>query len=211
LQPAFTVEMAVKSINCYRICSTAYVRPHNGFGSTLGNGGRWNTPKCACIYSGSNRSIAQLEWVSHFLVNTADFPKLSVITYSVPEDLIIEADLSAHSDWITDDTVTKTIGDQFLTDKKYMALKVPSVMDPKEFNYIINPLHPKFSEKFNVVDDTESLVVNKRFYEIKEYVKAALSTALPARLGIEAKIAKYTAPDASVPISRIHRLGRRKR
>jgi len=203
--------MAAKSINCYRICSTAYVRPHNGFGSTLGNGGRWNTPKCACIYSGSNRSIAQLEWVSHFLTNTADFPKLSVFTYILPEDLIIEADLSALPDWITNDTITKTIGDLFLIDKKYLALKVPSTMDSKEFNYIINPLYPKFSEKLNVVDDTEALVVNKRFYEIKEYVKAALSTALATRLGTEAKIAKYTAPDASVPISRIHRVGRRKR
>lgn len=202
--------MAAKNIVAFRICSSAFVRPHNGYGSTLRDGGRWNSTKCACIYSGSNRSIAQLEWISHSLVSPVDFPALTVITYSIPETEITEIDLTKHPDWISDEALTKSLGDQFLTDKKYMALKVPSAMDPMEFNYIINPNHPKFSEKDNVVNDTEVIILNKRFYEVKEFVKKALSMTLSGST-TAAKLSKYTSGTGKPTTVKRHRFGRGKR
>jgi len=57
--------MADEYIYVYRVCNADFVKPHNGYGSTMRNGGRWNSNKYPCIYAGANRSIAQLEWVSH--------------------------------------------------------------------------------------------------------------------------------------------------
>ncbi|HEY2581945.1 MAG TPA: RES family NAD+ phosphorylase [Mucilaginibacter sp.] len=203
--------MAVNSVSAYRVCSTNYVRPHNGYGSTLRDGGRWNSSKYACIYSGGNRSIAQLEWVSHFLINAVDFPKLTIITYAIPESSIISVDLSKHPNWIDDEILTKGLGDKFLAEKEFLALKVPSTMDTKEFNYIINANHPDFSEEENVINDIEVLTLNKRFFEVKEFVKAALKASLPAKLRVNAKLLKYTIDPGPGPIPRTHRTGRHKR
>ncbi|MFZ1678022.1 MAG: RES family NAD+ phosphorylase, partial [Saprospiraceae bacterium] len=36
---------------------------------------------------------------------------------------------------------TQQIGDQFVKANKYLVMKVPSVIVPGEFNYLINPNH----------------------------------------------------------------------
>jgi len=36
---------------------------------------------------------------------------------------------------------TQNIGDTFVSDKKYLVMKVPSVIVMGEFNYLINPYH----------------------------------------------------------------------
>ena len=203
--------MAADTVNAYRVCSADYVRPHNGYGSTLRDGGRWNSSKCSCIYSGDNRSIAQLEWVSHFLLNAIDFPKLIMITYAIPESLITSIDLSKYPDWVGDKALTKGLGDKFLTENNYLALKVPSTMDTKEFNYIINPNHPDFSESEYVINDTEVLILNKRFFEVKEFVKTALSTGITAKLHPTVILSKYTVDPGTTPTQRTHRTGRRRR
>jgi RES domain-containing protein len=42
--------------------------------------------------------------------------------------------------------VTKLLGDKWAKDKQSVVLKVPSVIIPEEFNYLINPLHPDFKK-----------------------------------------------------------------
>jgi RES domain-containing protein len=44
----------------------------------------------------------------------------------------------------------KAWGDQFSEEGSYLALKVPSVLVPQEFNYLLNPSHPAF-KKIKVV------------------------------------------------------------
>lgn len=41
---------------------------------------------------------------------------------------------------------TQKIGDVFVSDQKSALLKVPSAVVPGDFNYLINPLHPHFSQ-----------------------------------------------------------------
>jgi len=145
--------MGKEHVLVYRVCSTNFVRPHNGYGSTMRNGGRWNSNKYPCIYTGANRSIAQLEWVSHWLINEFDFPNLTMITYAIPKDQIFVIDLSKYPGWLDNEILTKQIGDEFLGQKAYIALCIPSAMDPKELNYIINPNHPDFIVAKMVVND----------------------------------------------------------
>ena len=64
-------------------------------------------------------------------------------------------------------------------------------MDPKELNYIINPNHSGFSEAEMVLNDNEMLVLNKRFYEVKEFVKRALYPNWAIIHLADSKLAKY--------------------
>jgi RES domain-containing protein len=199
----------IEYIHVYRVCNIDYVRPHNGYGSTMRNGGRWNSNKYPCIYTGANRSVAQLEWISHSLVSEFDFPNLIMITYAIPKSQIFFIDMSERADWIDNELLTKRLGDDFLNRKEYIALCVPSAMDSKESNYIINPNHPDFSVAEMVIDDNEGLILNKRFFEAKEFVKNALSLNLPAKLDIDAKLDKYISEGKSGGVFKRSRQRRR--
>ena len=41
---------------------------------------------------------------------------------------------------------TKAIGDRWVKQLRSLVLKVPSVVVPEEFNYLINPTHPDFAK-----------------------------------------------------------------
>ena len=42
--------------------------------------------------------------------------------------------------------VSQDVGDRWLYEERSLVLRVPSVVNPYEFNFLINPLHPKFDE-----------------------------------------------------------------
>jgi hypothetical protein len=63
----------------------------------------------------------------------------------IPDDLILEppaGHLQAGWDAIPYKTASQHFGDEWLDGQASVVLKVPSVVVPVEFNYIINPLHP---------------------------------------------------------------------
>jgi len=41
---------------------------------------------------------------------------------------------------------TKAIGDQWVSEGSSLVLRVPSVVVPNEFNYVLNPSHPAFAD-----------------------------------------------------------------
>lgn len=43
-------------------------------------------------------------------------------------------------------SATKSIGDEFVKEKKYCLLLVPSVVTQGDFNYLLNPFHSEFKE-----------------------------------------------------------------
>ena len=183
--------MTKEHVLVYSVCNTNFVRPHNGYGSTMRSGGRWNSNKYPCIYTGANRLIAQLEWISHFLINQFDFPGLTIVTYAIPKDQVFVIDMSKYPGWLANEILTKQMGDEFLRQKEHIAICVPSAMDPKELNYIINPNHLDFVTAKMVVNDEEVLILNERFFEVKEFVKKALSLNLSAKLNTDAEPARY--------------------
>lgn len=50
----------------------------------------------------------------------------------------------------------REIGDEFVKDGKYLALKIPSVLDTESYNYLLNPLHPAFSNILRISTETVS-------------------------------------------------------
>ena len=43
-------------------------------------------------------------------------------------------------------SVSQSVGDEWVRSQRSLVLKVPSVVEPMESNYLINPLHPDYSE-----------------------------------------------------------------
>jgi RES domain-containing protein len=62
--------------------------------------------------------------------------------------------------WHEEFEYTQWIGDQFIQNKKSLALKVPSAIVPEESNFLLNPLHEGF-KKVKIIS-SELLQLDKR-------------------------------------------------
>ena len=58
---------------------------------------------------------------------------------------------------------TQAIGDKFISDAKYLVMRVPSAVVPGDFNYLINPSHKDFS-KVKLLK-TESFQFDERLFK----------------------------------------------
>jgi RES domain-containing protein len=116
-------------------------------------GGRWNNQGVFALYSSESRALAMLE----LLVQVDDTelpPNLFVMTIEISDTApffeVLDADLPA--DWRRPENLAlKKMGDKIFEEKKYIGLKAPSSIMPKEFNYILNPLFPRYYDLVKVV------------------------------------------------------------
>ena len=73
-----------------------------------------------------------------------------LVTVLVPDKVspkfIEKKDLPNNWDALDIQHVTQKIGDNFLEGQKSLLLRVPSVLMPEEFNYIINPVHSSMKQ-----------------------------------------------------------------
>ena len=129
----------------YRLTTCTHARKLDGKGAEL-FGGRWNTKGNPLIYAAAFRSLAVLE----YRVNNPH-PVIGwvMVTLQVPDDSIQTIQLkSLPKNWqrYSYQSVTASLGDEFLKAKKTLCLQVPSAVVPQEHNLLINPLHPKITE-----------------------------------------------------------------
>jgi RES domain-containing protein len=130
----------------YRICNTRYANDINGIGSKL-YGGRWNNVGNAVVYSSSTRALAALEVLVHLPPKNVKLMDFSVVAIEVPENSVDEISYAKIKDELIGNGLNsnfKLIGDNWLKKNTILLLKVPSVVIPEEFNYLINPLHKDF-------------------------------------------------------------------
>lgn len=124
----------------YRISKTQYAKDVNGTGAKL-FGGRWNMIDTPCIYTASSRSLAVLEYSVN--VNVDFIPRaLSICVFEIDESQIREFKIKdLPGDWKETPAPfsTKEFGTKWL-EKGVAILKIPSIVIPEEFNYILNPL-----------------------------------------------------------------------
>lgn len=134
---------------------TQYANDLQGTGSKL-FGGRWNHIDSSCIYTSESRALAVLEYAVN--VNIDFIPRaLSLCIFEIDEEQIFkikEDDLPG--DWrnMPAPRSTKDYGTGLLQ-KRHPIIRIPSVIIPQEFNYLINPLGE---------------AVNYRLVEIKDFV-----------------------------------------
>lgn len=115
-----------------------------GVGSTLGNG-RWHTQGPAqVVYCGSSRALCQLERRVH--ANGANPKDQALMELVIPDSapLADVGSLGLPSNWRDDDSATQAIGDDWIASVAGLGLWVPSCVEPREKNLLLNPAHPSY-------------------------------------------------------------------
>jgi RES domain-containing protein len=137
-------------LEAWRIVKRRYAkRAFDGEGARL-FGGRWNSPGQPVVYVSESRALATLELLAG-LGSTAVLPAWVIAGVRFPESLVIRLDevlegdgLPAGWDATPPTSISQGIGDRWLDEAPSAVLRVPSVIVPAEFNYLLNPRHPDF-------------------------------------------------------------------
>jgi RES domain-containing protein len=127
--------------------------------------GRWNQKGVKAIYCSQSISLCTLEWLSHNGLSVSGFSyyKFSI---EISDDLIIKYNISdLPKSW--NDTPSPNVNRDFAskyfyTPNKYLAMAVPSIMVPEEFNLVINPLHPEFVNAQRTISFLEKFTAPNR-------------------------------------------------
>lgn len=132
----------------WRIVTAKYKNDaFSGEGARI-QGGRWNSKGVPMVYTAGSLALALLEILvslpaAKLLQEFVRIPirfSLKLITS------LDEADLPADWNSRPASSSTKKIGDQWVASKESVILKVPSIVVPEEYNYLVNPLHPDFKK-----------------------------------------------------------------
>jgi RES domain-containing protein len=122
----------------------------DGVGSALG-GGRWNSVGTPVVYCAATLALAVLEVRVH--IPLANFqPRARYVGLEIVIGAAcIEGVTKLPSGWriapaaSTQSTTARRFGDQWVAEKRSVALRLPSAVIPSEFIYLVNPAHPDFS------------------------------------------------------------------
>lgn len=135
-------------LTVYRIGNPNFIDKLDGEGAALG-GGRWNYKGEKVVYTSETSSLAILELLSH-ISDFSDPVPYQLITINVQvKSLIHYEELSAElpHGWALHEAgekITRSIGSNWLNEGRSAALRVPSVHNPLEANYLLNPNHLDF-------------------------------------------------------------------
>ena len=128
-------------------------------------GGRWNSKGVAILYTSDSRALCTAEIAVHTPLGNIPFD-YEVTLIKIPQKIIIpELEISELPlDWksIPHSHSTQEIGDKFIEDQKFLAIKVPSAVVQGEFNYLINPAHSDF--KSISIEKTEPFTFDERLF-----------------------------------------------
>ncbi|KTD35706.1 RES domain protein [Legionella nautarum] len=111
--------------------------------------GRWNHLGTKAVYGSQSISLSTLEWLSHngLPVSGFSYYKFSI---EIPEELLVLYKVSdLPKEWKntpSPNSCRDFAAKNFYDPKQYLAMAIPSVMVPEEFNLVINPLHNAFVE-----------------------------------------------------------------
>ncbi len=140
-------------ITAYRVVKKQYASTaYSGEGSQLTTG-RWHTKGTSIVYASTTIALAVLEVIVHFQP-LSTIPKLVVVPVDIPEDLCKDVFELYDFDSVNDEKATRGIGDLWIKTSPSLALKVPSVIIPKESNILINPNHEKIT-MINILESFE--------------------------------------------------------
>jgi RES domain-containing protein len=142
----------------------------HGLGGELADG-RWHTAAKGkrIVYLSEHPALALIEVLANLKGNPLLFPdayrlmKISVhpkVWSATPTtDPLPET-------WRDDLTLTRTLGDAWLTARTSALLRVPSAPSPESFNYLLNPLHP--DAQTLITDWTRWVTYDKRLFHLSE-------------------------------------------
>jgi hypothetical protein len=106
-------------------------------------GGRWNSRGTYMLYTSENSSLAYLETLVHF--DEVDYAPFYILKENEYPSTWMQLELLEN----------KRLGDRLMNEKKFLGIKVRSAINNFEFNYLLNPLFPRFYDFVKVIDVIE--------------------------------------------------------
>ena len=128
--------------------------------------GRWNLPQIRLVYTSENLALAMLETLAH--IPASGFGKRRAIEIELPANLVIYDATPEVLNWMYQafdyqgdakkrrtqlrqaEKRTQTFGSEWVQRSRELVMKVPSAVNPVEFNYLLNPLHPLMRQVIKV-------------------------------------------------------------
>ena len=124
----------------------------SNFSDLRGKGGRgfsarWHTAGRLVVYLADCPAGALLERIVHMtdMIEDAFLPQFyQLLKVSVPDELAIKSlNVLAPTDWKEHPEFTRNLGDAWLASQDTALARVPSVIAPQTWNYLLNPEHPE--------------------------------------------------------------------
>lgn len=132
----------------YRLAREKYSYELSGKGAAI-KGARWNSIGTELIYNASNRSLAMAEVAVHLSMGTlpGDYYMLTIfVPDNVPAEQVLPDQLPENWNQYPPIRQTQLYGDRFIASGEHGLLQVPSAVTRGDYNYLINPYHPKFTQ-----------------------------------------------------------------
>lgn len=126
----------------FRIC-------HEDYANSLvasGRMNRWNKEGQHVIYAAESRALCALELLAHTngVVPTGNYKTMVIEIPEVSIQEITVSELPEHWKSVKAYPQLQRLGSQWYESQEHLLLRVPSVLIPSEFNYVINTRHPDF-------------------------------------------------------------------
>lgn len=132
----------------FRLSKAEFCRDLTGLGAQK-SGGRWNSKGVAILYTSQSRALCTTEIAVHTPLGILP-TDYQIVSIQIPDeakiDELMPAKLPYNLRTFPHSYETQEIGNSFVKAAKYLVLKVPSVVVPGEFNYLINPKHNDFKK-----------------------------------------------------------------
>lgn len=109
-------------------------------------GGRWNSPGVPVVYTAGSAALAMLETLVH-LQSEELLRRYVLFDVTFDDSMMSSVDPSKlPRAWKESPPAREIqhIGDAWATSGESVVLRVPSVIVPAEWNYLLNPVHPDF-------------------------------------------------------------------
>jgi len=131
-------------MNVFRVCREEYANQLKASGKM----NRWNKDGEYVIYAAESRALCALELLAHTngVVPAGNYKTMVI---DIPETGIKEIGLNElPQNWksVRAYPQLQRMGSKWYEAQEHLLLKVPSVLIPSEFNYVINTQHSDFKE-----------------------------------------------------------------
>jgi RES domain-containing protein len=155
--------------------------PLDGKGAAVAPG-RWNQLQTRLTYTSENLALAMLETLAH--VPASAFGKRRAVEIELPKNIKIYDATPETLRWMylafdyQEDAKTRrsrlrqaekrtqVFGSEWAARGREPVMKVPSAVNPVEFNYLLNPLHPLMAQVVRVRE--LDVVLDARFLRLQE-------------------------------------------
>jgi RES domain-containing protein len=135
------------TVKAWRLCDDRFAATiWSGIGAR-DHSGRWNSKGVAIAYASATRSLAAPEQLAQMVSPRVltGYVFASITLDEVQVERLDPARLPRTWNARVVDPATRAIGDRWASAGRALALAVPSVVMPGEWNYLVNPAHPDFA------------------------------------------------------------------